>query len=164
LPTYPLHYYLSDDDSESSEYDYYVPPTKPTPSEFRTRLNNLVDEIVGTEPARLSAFDDQNWDPEALEIADFPNPFGITDQFLNAAATHSYMELILQRSTRPVAFELADVGLDAMGYLVLACRRLLHLKSSIRDETTVYPEENFISELSLLGDEITVAMFKTDLF
>jgi hypothetical protein len=214
-PTYALHCYLSDDDSES-EYDYYVPPTKPTASEFRARLEELVDDIIAAQSPGQSAFDERNWDPQALAIMDFPSPLhyrweisqawrhghlggselcekyaseeikmvswdsttvtpahveywrwenyqSIMEHLLDAEIDHSLMRRILERSPRPVAFGLAGVGLDVMGYLVLACRRLLHLKSGIRGDTAVYPEERFASELKALGNEIALAMLPEDL-
>jgi hypothetical protein len=107
------------------------------------------------------------WDPTA-EYAEFFGPWMAHWAWKNvewllsmlAFATQRCFSIqnILRRYQTTELFALAEVGVDAICYLGLACRRLLTLKSGNWTSISVYPEEQFILNLDKLGWEVVIAM------
>jgi len=57
-----------------------------------------------------------------------------------------------------VFMALAEVGIDAVGYVILACRRLVTLETQAWRDTTVYPEKEFVLRVYDLVLDVVLAL------
>jgi hypothetical protein len=118
-----------------------------------------------TDKCRCTDLRIVQWNPTATEIFEgwgeqwrWETIEWILDMLDRAAASQLKIGNVLQHSRTEVLFGLADVVLDVVGYVSLACRHLLILKSHSWHDTTTYPEERFILDLEQLGADALAAI------